>query len=62
MFRAIRDINQQGTSVLLVEQNVTMAMNLATRAYVVEEGKIVMQGQASDLISRPEIQRAYLGM
>jgi branched-chain amino acid transport system ATP-binding protein len=35
---------------------------LATRAYVVEEGKIVMQGQASDLISRPEIQRAYLGM
>ncbi len=62
MFRAIRDINQQGTSVLLVEQNVTMAMKLATRAYVVEEGKIVMQGAASDLMSRPEIQRAYLGL
>lgn len=62
MFRAIRDINQQGTSVLLVEQNVTMAMKLATRAYVVEEGKIVMQGLANDLMSRPEIQRAYLGL
>lgn len=62
MFRAIRDINQQGTSVLLVEQNVTMAMKLATRAYVVEEGKIVMQGEASELMSRPEIQRAYLGL
>jgi branched-chain amino acid transport system ATP-binding protein len=62
MFRAIRDINQQGTSVLLVEQNVTMAMKLATRAYVVEEGKIVMQGAASELMSRPEIQRAYLGL
>lgn len=62
MFRAIRDINQQGTSVLLVEQNVTMAMKLATRAYVVEEGKIVMQGLATELMSRPEIQRAYLGL
>ena len=62
MFRAIRDINLQGTSVLLVEQNVTMAMKLATRAYVVEEGKIVMQGEASELMSRPEIQRAYLGL
>ena len=62
MFRAIRDINGQGTSVLLVEQNVAMAMSLATRAYVVEEGRIVMQGLASDLISQPEIQRAYLGL
>lgn len=62
MFRAIREINGQGTSVLLVEQNVAMAMNLATRAYVVEEGRIVMQGLASDLISQPEIQRAYLGL
>ena len=62
MFRAIREINAKGTSVLLVEQNVAMAMNLATRAYVVEEGRIVMQGVASDLISQPEIQRAYLGL
>ena len=62
MFRAIRQINAQGTSVLLVEQNVAMAMELASRAYVVEEGRIVMQGAASELLTRPEIQKAYLGL
>jgi branched-chain amino acid transport system ATP-binding protein len=62
MFRAIRQINRQGTSVLLVEQNVAMAMELANRAYVMEEGRIVAQGQASELLTRPEIQKAYLGL
>ena len=62
MFRAIRQINAQGTSVLLVEQNVAMAMELASRAYVMEEGRIVAQGQASELLTRPEIQKAYLGL
>ena len=62
MFKAIRDINAQGTSVLLVEQNVVMAMQLAKRAYVMEEGRIVAQGQASELLSRPEIKKAYLGL
>jgi branched-chain amino acid transport system ATP-binding protein len=62
MFKAIREINALGTSVLLVEQNVAMAMQLASRAYVMEEGRIVMQGQASELLTRPEIQRAYLGL
>jgi branched-chain amino acid transport system ATP-binding protein len=62
MFRAIRQINAQGTSVLLVEQNVAMAMALANRAYVMEEGRIVAQGQASELLTRPEIQKAYLGL
>ncbi|RYX89033.1 MAG: ABC transporter ATP-binding protein [Comamonadaceae bacterium] len=62
MFRAIRQINAQGTSVLLVEQNVAMAMELASRAYVMEEGRIVMQGAASELLTRPEIQKAYLGL
>jgi branched-chain amino acid transport system ATP-binding protein len=62
MFKAIRSINAQGTSVLLVEQNVAMAMELASRAYVLEEGRIVMQGQASELMERPEIQKAYLGL
>jgi len=47
MFGAIRDINAQGTSVLLVEQNVAMAMQLATRAYVMEEGRIVAEGLAA---------------
>jgi len=62
MFGAIRDINAQGTSVLLVEQNVAMAMQLATRAYVMEEGRIVAEGRANDPLSRPEIRRAYLGL
>ncbi len=62
MFKAIRAINAQGTSVLLVEQNVAMAMQLASRAYVMEEGRIVANGQASELMTRPEIRRAYLGL
>ena len=62
MFKAIREINAAGTSVLLVEQNGAMAMELARRAYVMEEGRIVAQGLASELMERPEIQRAYLGV
>ncbi len=62
MFQAIRAINAQGTSVLLVEQNVAMAMQLASRAYVMEEGRIVAQGEASVLLTRPEIKKAYLGL
>jgi branched-chain amino acid transport system ATP-binding protein len=62
MFKAIRDINAQGTSVLLVEQNVAMAMQIARRAYVMEEGRIAAEGLARDLLQRPEIQRAYLGV
>ena len=52
----------QGTSVLLVEQNVAMALGLAHRAYVLEEGRIVAEGLASELVGRPEIQKAYLGL
>ncbi|MDP1743039.1 ABC transporter ATP-binding protein [Polaromonas sp.] len=62
MFRAIRQINAQGTSVLLVEQNVAMAMEIASSAYVMEEGRIVAEGAASELLTRPEIQKAYLGL
>ena len=62
MFKAIRNINAQGTSVLLVEQNVAMAMQLASRAYVMEEGRIVAEGEAGELLSRPEIKKAYLGL
>ena len=62
MFQAIREINARGTSVLLVEQNVAMAMELASRAYVMEEGRIVAEGLASELMDRPEIRKAYLGL
>ncbi|HEY2562032.1 MAG TPA: ABC transporter ATP-binding protein [Caldimonas sp.] len=62
MFDAVRSIHARGVSVLLVEQNVAMAMSLADRAYVLEEGRIVAEGEPEDLLARPEIQRAYLGL
>jgi branched-chain amino acid transport system ATP-binding protein len=62
MFEAIRRINAQGVSVLLVEQNVEVALSLSDRAYVLEEGRIVAEGEPDDLLARPEIQRAYLGV
>ena len=62
MFAAIRRINAEGMSVLMVEQNVVMAMGVSTRAYVLEEGRIVAEGAPAELLARPEIQRAYLGV
>ncbi len=61
IFKIIREINEQGTTVLLVEQNAKAALRLAHRAYVMETGKIVMQGNASQLESDPGIKKAYLG-
>jgi len=62
VFAAIRKINAEGVSVLLVEQNVVMAMEVCDRAYVLEEGRIVAEGEPDALLARPEIQRAYLGV
>ena len=62
MFAAIRKINQDGMSILLVEQNVAMAMEIALRSYVLEEGRIVVQGASSELLDRHEIRKAYLGI
>jgi branched-chain amino acid transport system ATP-binding protein len=61
IFRIIEEINRQGTTVLLVEQNASAALRLAARAYVLETGRIVMQGAASDLANDPGIRKAYLG-
>jgi branched-chain amino acid transport system ATP-binding protein len=62
MFEAIRRINADGLSVMLVEQNVSLAMAIARRAYVIEEGRIVLDGPAADLMRRPEVRKAYLGL
>jgi branched-chain amino acid transport system ATP-binding protein len=62
VFAAIGRINGEGLSVLLVEQNVAMAMAVSQRAYVLEEGRVVAEGEPSALLARPEIQRAYLGV
>ncbi len=61
IFKIIREINEQGTTILLVEQNARAALRLAHRAYVLETGKIVMQGKASHLEKDPGIKKAYLG-
>jgi branched-chain amino acid transport system ATP-binding protein len=62
MFRVIREINSRGVAVLLVEQNVAAALEIARRAYVLEEGRIVAQGAPRELAAQPHIQRAYLGL
>jgi len=62
MFSAIRRINEGGTTVLLVEQNVAMALDVSHRAYVLEEGRIVAEGEPQALAAQPEIRRAYLGV
>jgi branched-chain amino acid transport system ATP-binding protein len=61
MFRAIREVNAEGVAVLLVEQNVAMALELARRAYVLDEGRIAAEGEPRQLMSQAQIQRAYLG-
>ncbi len=62
LFRVIREVNARGVSVLLVEQNVATALDIAQWAYVLEEGRIVAQGVPRELMAQPHIQRAYLGL
>jgi branched-chain amino acid transport system ATP-binding protein len=61
IFRIIQEINQQGTSILLVEQNAHMALSVAHRGYVLETGRIVLEGTAKELRDNPEVKAAYLG-
>ena len=61
LFGVVADIHREGMAVLLVEQNVARALALAARAYVLEEGCIVAEGPAADLLRQPHIQQAYLG-
>lgn len=61
IFSIIKEINQTGTTILLVEQNAHMALSIANRAYVLETGEVVLDGKASDLANDPQVQKAYLG-
>lgn len=61
IFRTIKRVNENGVTVLLVEQNAKMALNIADRGYVIETGNITMEGKASDLADDPKVKQAYLG-
>jgi branched-chain amino acid transport system ATP-binding protein len=61
IFRILREVNGRGVSILLVEQNAHLALNLAHFGYVLETGEVVMQGQGKALLAAPEIRKAYLG-
>ena len=61
IFDIIQDINEQGASILLVEQNAQLALAIADRPYVLETGKITMQGTGDDLLEDADVIRAYLG-
>ncbi|HMK67144.1 MAG TPA: ABC transporter ATP-binding protein [Stellaceae bacterium] len=61
VFQTIRAINEQGVTILLVEQNALMALNIADYAYVLESGKVVLVGKGADLVDDEKVQRAYLG-
>jgi branched-chain amino acid transport system ATP-binding protein len=61
IFETIADINRQGTTILLVEQNAAMALSIAHRGYVLETGTIALGGTAAALAEDPEVRRAYLG-
>ena len=62
IFEIIQELNRSGMTILLVEQNAKMALSIADRAYVLETGHVVMNGQAKDMLEDDQVRRAYLGM
>lgn len=61
VFKALEEINREGTAILLVEQNARLALQFAERGYVLENGNLVLAGSSEDLIAAPEVKKAYLG-
>jgi branched-chain amino acid transport system ATP-binding protein len=61
LFRVLKELNETGATILVVEQNARLALKFADRAYVLEAGKIVLEGDARALSNNPEIHKAYLG-
>ena len=62
VFDTLRQINDDGVAVLLVEQNIRDSLNIANRAYVLEEGKIIIEGEGRELLSNDHIKEVYLGL
>ena len=61
-FETIQELNKTGITIFVVEQNATMALSIANRGYVLQSGRVVLQGTAQSLLQNPQMQRAYLGM
>lgn len=61
VFKALQELNREGTTILLVEQNARMALQFARRGYVLENGNIVLEGKSADLLTNPDVKKAYLG-
>ena len=61
VFEALKEINREGTAILLVEQNARLALRFAQRGYVLENGNLVLEGPADELLADPEVKKAYLG-
>ncbi len=62
MFEIVKEINRMGTAVLMVEQNVYHALCLSSSGYILENGRIVLQGSGSDLLKNDRVRQAYLGI
>ena len=61
IFEIIKELNQAGTTILLVEQNAQMALSVAHRGYVLETGRIILTAPAADLLNNDKVRKAYLG-
>ncbi len=61
IFEIITEINSEGTPILLVEQNANLALQISTRGYVIETGKIILEGSSKELLNNDEVKKAYLG-
>jgi branched-chain amino acid transport system ATP-binding protein len=61
IFKTIKEVNREGVTVLLVEQNARAALKLSNRGYVLENGSVALQGKGEDLLNNEEVRKAYLG-
>lgn len=62
VFKVVERVNSEGVTILLVEQNVKHTLTVATRAYVLENGRITMEGKGKELLDNPHVKKAYLGI
>jgi branched-chain amino acid transport system ATP-binding protein len=62
VFKVVERVNSEGVTILLVEQNVKHTLTVATRAYVLETGRITMEGKGKELLDNPHVKKAYLGI